>query len=265
MAGRDHPTLATQSPRWLRHPRTVVALGMLAPGLGHLIAGYPRRAACLLWVMGPLALATVVLAQWHWLWERSRSAVPPGISGPALEIVLIAATGVVILALLTWIVQALEGARRVSPNRRSHAFADAVCVALLVSLVLFSATFRPVSLARSLGVASVALHRDGLCVIPLGLAEAAARLDRASPEYLAHAALLNDELGMTDAAQAKRDEIESRMERYAELIRRDRETAILTYAFSSNGDRQLERNVQPGDGDTWSRIQALPRTVPAEP
>lgn len=264
LAGRDYPTLAVLSPNWLRRPRAVCALGMLVPGLGLLVAGYPRRAALLLWAAGPLALAIFTLSQWRWLWERGQSAVPPGISGPSLEIFLVAATGVVAVGLLTWIVQALDGARRVSSMRRSPAFANAVSLALLVSLALFSMTYRPVSLAQSLGAAAVALHRDGLRVIPLGLAEAAARLDPASPEYLAHAALLNDELGMKDAAQAKRDTLERRMKKYAELIRRDRETATLTYTLSPNGDRRTGRIAQPGDGDTWKRIQALPGTVPTE-
>jgi hypothetical protein len=263
-AGRDHPILASVSPRWLGHPRTVCALGLLVPGLGLMIAGHPRRAACVLWMLGPLAVAVVVLAHWRWLVERSRSAVPAGISDFSLEIILIAAVGVAALMLLNWIVQALDGARRVSTAGHSHVFADAISIALLASIALFSTTFRPVPFARSLGVVSVALHRDGLRVIPLGLAEAAARLDPASPGYLAHAALLNDELGMTDAARAKRYVIERRMQEYTTLVQRESEAARWKYAFSSVDDLSPAGGNELASKDTWSRVRALPHGEPAE-
>jgi hypothetical protein len=213
---------------------------------------------------GPLAVAVVVLAHWRLLVEHSRLVVPTGISDVSLEIVLIAAAGIAAVVLLNWIVQALDGARRVSTTRRSHAFADAVSVALLASIALFSTTFRPVSFAKSLGVVSAALHRDGLRVIPLGLAEAAARLDPASPGYLAHAALLNDELGMKDAARAKRDVLKRRMQEYIETVARDSEVVRWRHAFSSVDDLSFAGDGQPQANDTWSRVRALPSDAPAD-
>ncbi len=260
ITGRDHPTLASISSRRLRHPRTVGALGMIFPGFGLLMAGRFRRAACLLWIVGPLVAAVVILANWRWLWARSQSPVPPGVSGTTLEIVFIAAAGVAILLFFTLIVQALDGARRFSPVTRSRALADAVGVALVVALALFTTTFQPVAFGQSLGAVSIALHRDGFRLIPLGLCEAAARLDPATPAHLANAAVINEELGMRDAAHAKRQIIERRMKEYVDIVRYNKRAGEMSLVFSSVADNPLDAMAQTPAGETWTRIRGLLRS-----
>lgn len=257
MAVLDHPTLVSDSSRKLRHPCTVGALGMIFPGLGLLMAGCFRRAACLLWTTGPLLAAAAILANSRWLWVRSQSPVPAGVSGTTLEIVFIASTGVAVLLLFTLIVQALDGARRFSIAPRSSAGADAVGVALLFVLGLFVTTFRPVSFGQTLGETSVALHRDGFRLIPLGLSEAAAQLDPATPVHLENAAVINDELGMEGSAQAKREIIKRRMEEYVDIVRHNRRAGEMMMAFSSVADYPLDATAPTPAGETWTRIRGL--------
>jgi hypothetical protein len=204
--------------RWHRDPRVVAGFGLIVPGLGLTMAGRPRRAACAFWIAGPMAAAALVLVHRDWLWERGRSAVTAGISGNALEVVFIAAAGVAVAALVAWVVQALDGVRLVS-ERRSHAAADAASIVLLVSLVLLVATSRPASFARHLHSVSNTLRLDGYRLIPLGMCEAAARLDPVTPAYLADAAELNEAMGMNDAALDKRQVIERRAEEYFDIVR----------------------------------------------
>ncbi len=260
VAGHDYPTLASISSRWIQRPRTVGAIGMILPGFGYLMTGRFRRAACLLWTVGPLVAAVVILANWRWLWTRSHSPVPPGLSGTTLEIVFLAAAGIVILGFFTLVVQALDGARRFSTVTTSRVFSDAVGVPLVVALVFFATTFRPVPFGRSLGAASIALHRDGFRLIPLGLCEAAARLDPATPAHLANAAVINKELGMKDAAQAKHQIIERRMKEYADIVRDNKRAGEMSLVFSSIADSPFDALAQTPAGETFTRIRGLLRT-----
>lgn len=256
-AGDFQPTLGSISPRWVAHPRTIGALGLAVPGLGFLIAGYPRRAACLFWLAGPLAVAVVILAHWRRLWDFTRSSASPGISGATLEYILIGAACALVACLVLWIVQALDAVRQTNRARRSYVLADAVGLSLLVAVILFSSTFRPASFASSLATVSATLHRDGLRVIPLGLVEAAAHLDPASPTYLARAASIYDEMGNTEAADARRAVIERRLREYAELILSERVSDSVAASLPTLDDRGLTAAQQTEAGKTWSEIQAL--------
>ena len=202
---------------WVRDPRCVSSFGFIVPGLGLMITGHPRRAAWAFWILGPLAVASIVLLNWRWLWECSRVSAAPGISGVALETVFVVAAGVAAMAILSWIIQALEGARLVS-SHCSNRLGDTVGIALLVSLVLLLVLFRPVSFAQELHSASVPLQQNGFKLIPLTMNEAAMRLDSATPVYLASAAELNEIMGMKTAAHAKREILEQRAKEYIEFI-----------------------------------------------
>jgi hypothetical protein len=239
---------AKQYPHWLRRPWAVLTLGMLVPGLGLRVAGHPQRAVWAFWIVGPMAAAWVVLANWRSLWEESRGAVHPGISGASLEIAFVIAAGVAATVMLIWMVQALDGARRVSPARSVGA-SNLMSVALLLSLLLGVGMFRPIAFARGLHQASIVLQLDGFRVIPLGLCEAAARLDPAEPIYLAHAAELNEALGMEDAAQAKRQIIEQRLNTYLQIARRAERPSVR----SSMVDRPLdvEDHLPAANRGTW--------------
>jgi len=218
-ANRGHKVDAFYYPRWLRRFSTVLAMGTVVPGLGLRFAGHPWRAALGFWVLGPLVASVVVLARGPWLWEQSRTALHPGISGPTLEKMFIITAVAGLGALLLWMIQTLDAARRVS-TRRSLEGANLASVALILALLLGAFTVRPVGLAQGLHDASTALKLEGFRVIPLGLCEVAMRLDPAEPRYVAEAAILNKELGMTDAADMKRDLLEQRMNDYMGIVRR---------------------------------------------
>lgn len=253
---------------WIRRPWAVGLLGTLVPGLGLMITGHPKRAAWTFWIVGPIAAAAIILFNWRWLWERNQSSVPSGMSATALEITLLAAVGVAVVMLLIWIVQALDGVRRVSSSR-SRALTDATGIALLVSLVLFFTTFRPASFAQNLDVAAISLQQNGFSLIPLGLCEAATRLDPAKPAYLARAAELNEALGMKKAALAKKEIIEQRAREYIELVGRDVRGDASGSAFAGkpapvttpylHGALDVEDYVTSNDLHSWSRLGFRPR------
>jgi hypothetical protein len=249
------PTIGSRFPAWMRRPGPVAALGMLVPGLGLQTGGYTRRGAWAFGIVGPVAAAAIVLAHWRWLWECSRSAMKPGISGHSLEILLMAAAGVASAGVLVWIVQALDGARRVSTSR-TRSRANVASVALLLSLAFFAFTFRPVSFAVGLGATAASLRHEGLKLIPLGLCEVAMRLDPASPAHIAQAAEINEELGMSDAARAKRRVIEQRARAYNEFV-----VGTVGHggtAAPSDADRPLdvEDHVTLGTAGVWRHFQA---------
>jgi hypothetical protein len=117
---------------------------------------------------------------------------------------------------ILWLIQALDGARRVSSSR-SLVVADTASLALLASLAVFAVAFRPASLALNLHSTAVTLRSDGYQLIPLGLNEAAVRLDPATPAYLAEAVELYGAVGMWDKAREKSRLLEERAKEYTRL------------------------------------------------
>lgn len=194
--------------RWGRDPRVVGVLGLFVPGLGLMIAKCRRHAAASFWLVGPLAASGVVLLNRGWLWEKSHSLVSPGVHGDTLEVVFAAAAGVCMLTMLGWIVQALDGARRVS-DARGHS--DLAAMALVFTVMLFGATYHPASIGRQLHAAASGLRSEGFRVIPYALCETAARLDPATPTYWVDAADLAESLGMRQTAREHRQLVERRV------------------------------------------------------
>jgi hypothetical protein len=197
----------TWAARLGRDPRVVGILGLFVPGLGLMIAKCRRHAAASFWLVGPLAASALVLANRSWLWEKSRSLVSPGVRGDSLEIVFAAAAAVGALTVLGWIVQALDGARRVS-HVGGHS--DFAAMSLIVAVTLFVATFHPSSVSRQLYAAATGLESDGMRIIPYALCETAARLDPGTPMYWVEAANFAESLGLVRMAQEHRQMVERR-------------------------------------------------------
>jgi hypothetical protein len=212
-AGSLHNMTYSRCPRRLRSPAAIAAAGLLVPGLGMMLVGRPRHAGWSFALAAPVAAAAVVITRWDWLWHRARTPIPAGVSGPTLEIILAATVAVATVAGILWIVQALDGARRVSSSR-SLVVADTASVGLLMSLAIFSFAFRPATFAHNLHTTAVTLRLDGYRTIPLALNEAALRLDPASPAYLAEAAELYALLGKTDKSREMRRILEDRAFEY---------------------------------------------------
>jgi hypothetical protein len=215
-AGRLNPVAFSRLPKRLRSPAAVAAAGVLVPGLGLTLTGRSRLAGCAFLLVAPLAAAAVVFSRWHWLWDRSRTPVPAGVSGHGLEVVFVATIAVASVSAILWLIQALDGARRVSSSR-SLVVADTASLALLASLAVFAVAFRPASLALNLHSTAVTLRSDGYQLIPLGLNEAAVRLDPATPAYLAEAVELYGAVGMWDKAREKSRLLEERAKEYTRL------------------------------------------------
>ena len=201
IAGARSPVIGRSRGRIFGHPVVVALLGLLVPGLGLMLARARRQAAFAFWLLGPLAASTLVLA-------HARNAWPAGASRSALELVLAAAGAGVLVSAFAWLVQALEGARRMRPPRALGG-ADFASLALVVAATLFVVTFRPVAIARQMHTLGAALQADGYRLIPLALCDAAATLDPAAPEYAVDGARLAEQLGFVDLARSRRDAIES--------------------------------------------------------
>jgi hypothetical protein len=215
-AGRMYPVRFSRLPRQVRTPAAIAAIGLVVPGLGLMLSGRPRLAGWSFALVAPAAAAAVVFHRWNWLWDRGRTPVPSGISGPALEAILIVTVAIASLVAVLWLVQALDGARRVTRSR-SLAVADAASLMLLASIVIFGVAFRPATVAENLHATAVMLRVDGYQLIPLKLNEAAARLDPATPAYLAEAVELYGAAGMWQKAQEKRRILEARASEYMRL------------------------------------------------
>jgi hypothetical protein len=134
------------------------------------------------------------------------------------EVVLVVAIGCMVIGLLAWLVFALDGVRSVSPAARSGSVANRLALALLVSLMVLFASFRPTVIARELDWGAVQLQRNGLRAIPLALYEFASILDRGAPIYLVRAATLYDEVGLSEKADARRDLLRKRARQFAVAI-----------------------------------------------
>jgi hypothetical protein len=250
--GTRHPLRA---PEWLRHPRAVVTLGLLVPGLGLYLVGRRRAAARVFALLGPMAASALVLSHGSWLWELGRTGSAAGLSGNSLELVLLGAAGALAALLLVWLVQALEGARRASlvlGETRS----DSLSFALLAALAMLALTPQGAPLGRCLHDASVALRAGGFRIIPLVLCETAVRLDPASPAYLADAVEMNERLGRVDRARAERALLEARADELRAAVdtapRRPRAAAMAWATPDGSAARAEAPN-----GATWTRIHAL--------
>ena len=204
-------------PRLLRRPGAVCAFGLIFPGLGLLIAGRRWKSAVAVWCAGLLVAAAVVVTHWRWL---AANAVGAGgyLSHQTIEGIICVAAACAAFGFLAWLAFAFEGVRAVAPVTRSGSVANGLALALLVTLVAFLATVRPVPIARDLDLAAERLHHQGLRMIPLALYDVASLLDPGTPAYLAEAITICDELGLKTTADAKRDLLRKRAAQFADAI-----------------------------------------------
>jgi hypothetical protein len=215
-AGRRCPATLSRLPRRLRSGAALAALGALIPGLGLMLTGRVKRAGWAFALVIPAGVTAAVLLRWQWLWDLSRSTVSPGLSGATLEIVLLSTVSIAAVCALAWIVQALDGARHAG-HSPSHVFADAAGAALIVSLIVFAAAFRPVTVARNLNASALPFRHANYRLIPLAVTETASWLDPANPVYIAEAAELYRALGNREKAREKRDILEQRAAAYTKF------------------------------------------------
>ena len=223
LAGVDRRFVPERLPRWLRAPAAMAAGGLLAPGLGHLASGHPRRAAVAFWMVATSALPILTLSWSGWLWQCNENAGVSGVPGLALETMFVASAALVGLGTLLWIGSALDGVRlhSVRAHGRSEIRGDWLAATLLVVIVLLLFTLRPVQLAGQLDQFAGAMRHAGYRLTPLCLEATASQLDPAKPKYAMQMAELFESLGKKQAAQQLRNGLRERWDTYAEQLLRE--------------------------------------------
>ncbi|MEZ4387024.1 MAG: hypothetical protein R3D98_05520 [Candidatus Krumholzibacteriia bacterium] len=206
-----------------RRPVAAVVAGLVAPGLGLLLAGRRRRFAISLFAVGLGAVAGLLLlrraAGW-WAWHGA----DPGrlMSDLQLEQAYLVLAGVAGVGALAWLVSALEAGRLAAgtPAVRAIAGADRIPAAFLIALVALACWFRPLDAARGLDGLTTALADGGLRLAPLWTARAAAALAPGDPVIELRIAERQLALGRVNAAAATRQRVQRRWQLFARADRR---------------------------------------------
>ncbi len=194
--------------------------GLIAPGLGLLLAGCARRGAAVLWLAWPVVSAALLLVGGSQIWIRNQGSGGVSIHPHVLENILMVSFLVLLAGMVGWLAQALEGARQMmgEPGIRLRMRGDWYAAALVVVLVTLAFASDPAGLARQLDSAGVILGEKGFQAIPLQLAETAHRLDPGSSEYAVRAIALNEKLGRRDRALHLRQKLDGNLASYLALV-----------------------------------------------
>ena len=213
---------AHRLPRLLRSPAAVLALGLLAPGSGLLASGGRLRAGLWLWLLWPAALGLLVLRSAIGMWQHLAMTMGNSSAADMLEVFILLSAGAVAVGALVWVVQALEGVRRLAPAPalgRNHG--DWFAVALGVSCVTLAVGGNPGHVARQLGDAATVLRAEGMTIIPLQLSLVADRLDPSCAEYAVQAIALHEARGDQEQAGALRARLDEGLASYLTLLGND--------------------------------------------
>lgn len=221
LIGRRKSALLRRLPAALRHPGAVGVLGFAVPGFGLHVAGRPMRAGCAIWSASLLVVSSLVLVNAPGLWRHSMNGGTLSPSPDDLEIGFIFFAAMGLFGAVAWIVQALDGMRIAAarPDGQLQPRGDLAAVALVVAIAAFVGLFQPADVARDLDRFAVAMHWEGMRLIPLCATACAMRLDPSRPEYVIHAIAMNESLDRLGDADALRDALAERWDAYAQTLR----------------------------------------------
>lgn len=206
-------------PRWLRSRAGACAVGLAAPGCGMLASGGRRRAAAWLWALWPAALGLLVLRAGPGMWRHLAATAPTRAATDLLEHSLLLSAVACAAGAVAWLVQALDGARRVAPPPAlGNARGDRFALALGLAALALALGGNPGRAARNLGDAALALQAEGCTVIPLVLARAADRLDPSQADYAVLAISLHEQRGEPAQAAALRSRLDAGLSSYVALL-----------------------------------------------
>jgi len=233
LAGSSERLSRRQLPSLLRKPWAVGIVGLIAPGLGLLLAGCARRGAAVIWSGWPVAGAVLVLASGQQIWARNQGNGAVSINPTALEVIFIISAGILVTGLIIWITQALEGARQMmgEPGIRHRMRGDWYAAALLCTLVGMAIAWDPTAAARHLDNGGIVLREKGFRVIPLHLARGAHGLDPGPSEYAVGVIELYEQTGRRDEAVRLRKELDENLASYLALVHTENQgPAMRSYA-----------------------------------
>jgi hypothetical protein len=207
-------------PSILRKPWAVGIVGLVAPGLGLLLAGCARRGAAVIWSALPVAGAVLVLTNGLQIWSRSLGAKAGSLQPEVVEGIFMLSAGILAVGLIGWIAQALEGARQMmdSPGNRNRMRGDWYAAALMCALVGMAFVWDSPTMARHLDDSGIVLREKGLRIIPLHLTRGAHRLDPGPSEYPVRVLELYEELGRRDEAIRLRQELDGNLASYLAMV-----------------------------------------------
>lgn len=207
-------------PSIFRKPWAVGVTGLVAPGLGLLLAGCARRGAAVIWMGWTMVGAVMILVGGPRLWAGNQAGGPGSMNPVVLESIFMLAVGILLVGLFGWVAQALEGARQMmeEPSIRNRMRGDWYAAALLVTLIGVTVAWDPSTMAGHLDGGSVVLREKGFQLIPLKLSQSAHRLDPAPSQYAIRAMELCEEMGLTGEAARLRSELDGNLASYLALV-----------------------------------------------
>ena len=259
LAGRYEGPRLRRSPNWIRSPYAAGLFGIICPGMGLFVAGHSKQAAVALWMACLTVVSMLVLFRAAWLWNFNAYAGVFAVRPDVLEYVLMGASAAVVTGGLAWVVQALNGVRLAgrASNRKTVSRRNWAAVALLLSMIVFSALSRPAVVAETLDRGAVAASSEGMRIIPLYLSRAAVRLDPSRPGYVIRTIGLYEFNGDQAAADAMRRDLIARLEPSVPLL--EEAGMVIPTAWIPNGE-----TIIPAVPESETIDGPVVRTIPAE-
>ncbi len=259
LAGREGIPHVNKLPHWLRRGSVISALGLIAPGSGMLLKGRAGRASLTLWLLWPVVLALVFLANAMGLWRHHMVSGWLASSGPVLETTFLVAAVVVALGFLGYVAQALEGMRQVlvEPGLQTHVKGDYYALGVVVAVIAMIIVANPVEMAHQLDLGSDILREEGMQSIPLQLTLTASRLDPAKPEYTMQAMELYTAMNQPEQADALRADLNRDLGSYVAMVQKE---AVAEFGLAQATKRH---QVKPQAAEIQST--EIARTDPAVP
>lgn len=246
-------------PRLLRSRTAVAVLGLLAPGAGMLASGGRQRAGIWLWLLWPAALGLAMFRNATAMWQHLAVTLTDSAAADLLEFSLLLSAGAVSVGALVWLVQALEGARRLAPvPALSRGRGDWFAVALGLSCAALAVGGNPGHVARQLGDAALVLRAEGMTIIPLQLSLAADRLDPSCAEYAVQAIALHEARGDRARAGALRDRLDRGLATYVALLGEDRARTGADDGSNVGPDVRSADPARPGGEELYYGTLARP-------
>lgn len=247
-------------PRLLRSRLAVVVLGLLAPGAGMLASGGRQRAGIWLWLLWPAVLGLAMLRSAMAMWQHLAVTLSDSTAADMLEVSLLLSAGAVVAGALVWVVQALEGARRLAPAPAlSRGRGDWFALALGVSCAALAVGGNPGHVARQLGDAALVLRAEGMTIIPLQLSLAADRLDPSCAEYAVQAIALHEVRGDQERAGALRARLDQGLAPYVALLGEDRTRTDSDDGSTLSPDIRSADPARPGGDEVYYGTLARPK------